>query len=234
MTTPDYEQLLTGSTRWVGQEAGVPYRLNHHGYNDGAEDFSHKHPGIWCYYLTVNELHFPPEIWKDFAIIYNEDLGWPEQGPNWDHEWFAGGISYCEQSSFWLRKTIDDTDQRKGRVIQSATVGCDYNHSWDNEMGYHMSLDSVRRRAEEACRQLASAFPSLRVRCRYSGRWGDKSEFYIAHNGSWVHNDAKKAIRADMAKSKGAWASRWLPARDQQAKLALKLPKPKSLEPEFL
>lgn len=196
--TPTLEELLEGGTNWRKDHMGVSYLLSHHGYSAGGKyPYDDYRPGTWCYYLIVPEQMYPHR-WSDFACVRDEG-GWQKHGPAFEHEMFDSEITWSSSEPYWDRKT--------GRQWDASKVGCDYAHLWHAERGYPDTYQSVQRDAQRTIEVFLRAHPDRRLRCGYSGQWGEEGEFYTAVNGSLIH----KSCEID-AEWKG-----WLPAVPETA-----------------
>ena len=224
MSTPSYEQLLQGGTRWVEEHHSITYRLSHHGHRPhptgDTPAYLEHHPGIWCFYLIVNSLQYPD--FDDWAVR-TSDIGYDEAGPNWDDDWFWSGITFAERGDFRTTPRFGHSGDFTPEVIQTATVGCDYNHSWDQERGYPDTLESVRADAQRACDQLIGRFPKIRLHCRYSGVWDEADQFYEANNGATVHVSQEEKLKTEAAKKGGG--NHWLRKPPPQIEPPKELPK---------
>lgn len=178
--TPTYEELLKGATTWRGSHLGVSYQLSHHGHRTGDEyKDARPNPGTWCYYLLIPE-QMIPHRWADFAVARKDGSDYAEPGPGWNEVEFDSGITWSSNEPYWDRKTAREWGLSK--------VGCDYAHIWHEERGYPDSYNSVEFDAKRTVESFVKAVPDRLRRSDYSGVWAAPSEFYIARNGSLVHN----------------------------------------------
>lgn len=175
--TPTYQELLTGGTEWYFTDLPIRYSLAFHGHRTGEEHpNAEPHPGIWCYYLHIDEEMFPHR-WNDFKPT----------GEGWDsysthsitHDMFDTEITYHRSKLYKSRKD--------GKIYDSRKVGCDYNHLWHHERGYPDTFQSVKADARRTVKAFLEANPDYRVCCAYSGVWGEKADFVETAKGGWVH-----------------------------------------------
>ena len=179
--TPTYEELLQGSTRWYFSHKGVRFMLSHHAHRTGEEyEGASPTPGIWCYYLLIEQSMFPKR-WEDFGCQMNEETGSYSLGPAWKHEWFDSEITYQSSEPYF---SLDEKS-----MSDVAKVGCDYGHSWHDEMGYPDTMRSVKDDATMTVDKFIEANPDRSFKSGWSNKWGQKEEFYTAINGALVHKD---------------------------------------------
>lgn len=198
MATPSYEELLQGATTWRKEHEGVTYILSHHGHRTGKEYASAEpRPGTWCYYLLIPEQMYPHR-WDDFACSRSEH-GFEHHGRAFTHEMFDTEITHASSQPYWDRKTE--------RMWDGSKVGCDYAHLWHHEGGYSDTYNSVNDDARRTVELFLKANPDLRLRCDYSGLWGEPSDFYTAENGKRVHNSHASSFDDGWAKWRPAEAA---------------------------
>lgn len=184
--TPTLNELLLGSTVWRKDHNGVSFSLNFHGHRTGNEyPNAEPHPGIWCYYLLIPEQMYSHR-WADFAVTRNE-RGYTDHGPGFEHDMFDSEITWASSEPYWDRKTE--------RMWDGAKVGCDYNHLWHHERGYPDSFASVTLDAQRTVEAFLAKHPDRRLRCEYSGLWGEAGDFYTATNGRRVHRSQEDQFR---------------------------------------
>lgn len=176
--TPTLEQYKTGQTTWRGEHKGVNYSISHWGIGP------HQPTGIWNYYLHLDEHAFMSE--EDFAKwdrtpTYNDFAGRTYQSYDYyscpDINWH-GGPTFYEISSVH--------DRRTNKFRKVIKMGCDYNHSFDRDNGYHYDLESVRRDCIATIEQFLLVSPQ-KTRCGYSGVLDVPENFYRCKNGRMVH-----------------------------------------------
>ena len=200
MATPTLEELLQGGTTWRKDHEGISFELSHHGHRTGREYASaDPHPGTWCYYLIIPEQMYPHR-WQDFACFRSE-YGYESHGPAFEHDMFDSEITWSSSQPYWDRKTERQWDASK--------VGCDYGHLWHMERGYPDTFQSVEADARRTVEAFLKANPDRRLRCEYSGVWGEVGDFYTARNGRRVHT-------SQVDKFNDGWDS-WLPAEQVPA-----------------
>ena len=169
---PDYEELLKGCTTWRGNHKGIDYEIKFHGYNPESEFMRH---GIWNFYIILNSEQYPDfDGWR----IEIGEYGYPEPGPNWYYDWFHSGITFSESGSY---------RNRDGNDVETAKVGCDYNHIWDEEAGHPECFTSVEYDVKSAIDSLLNRFPKVRIRSPWSGKYGTKDEMVECRNGCFKH-----------------------------------------------
>lgn len=60
------------------------------------------------------------------------------------------------------------------KTYDASKIGCDYNHLWDEEMGYPDTLSSVKNDAEGTVNEFLEQNTDFHIRCSYSGIWGPR------------------------------------------------------------
>ena len=191
---PDYDEFLSGSTRWNFTRNGVDYSMNFHGYREPSEEFE-GHAGTWAYYLLIPEQMFPHR-WADFACVRNE-YGFFHHGPAFRAVEFDSEITWSSNDPYYSRK--------EKREFALSRVGCDYNHSWHRYQGYPQTFNWVKRDAERTVDSFIDAHPDRLLRCDYSHTWDEASSFYTARNARMIHKSQQEKIAED------GWDG-WLPA----------------------
>ena len=190
---PEYNELLSGSTRWVFRRKGVSYLVNFHGYSEPTDDFE-GHPGTWAYYLMIPEQMFSHR-WADFACVRNDD-GFTHHGTAFDSVKFDSEITWASSEPNYSHK--------EGREFDVVKVGCDYCHLWHREQGYPHTFEWVKGDAEATVDSFLEAHPDRKMRCDYSHIWGDPLDFYASRNGRMVHKTQREIL------AKQGWEA-WLP-----------------------
>lgn len=178
MATPTYQEMLQGTTTWRGEHIGVQYKLSHHGHRTGDEyKGADPNPGTWCYYIIIPEQMYPHR-WKDFACAVSN--GFENPGDAFSHDMFDTEITFSETDKMM--------DRREGLFFDRVVIGCDYAHLCHMERGYPDTLESVRKDAMQTVEKFLAANPDRRMQSQYTGKWGDKADFFTAINGRRVHN----------------------------------------------
>lgn len=199
MSVPTHEEFLTSSARWNGAHHGIRYQLNWHGRSEYSPQ------GTWCYYIIVTSEQFYPDDWAKLRLE-KQDKQFRE-GDSWHRHWayenfpdvdFHGGPTFGEMSVYLSRNGIEH---------EAVKIGCDYAHLWDSECDYWQGKREVERDAKFSIERLIEKFPRRRVKCDYSGKFGEPEEFYTARNGRTVHKSYEAKLRADK------WDG-WWPAED--------------------
>jgi len=190
MTKPTYEELLGGSTVWSKVHRGITYNLSFHGFRAQADDtlFGEGHKCTWCYYIFVPEQMFPHR-WGDFQV--DVEGGYPDC---FDDYGFYGGVTWASNEPFYDRKT--------GKTWGVSKVGCDYNHSWDRDMGYPDTYWSVNEDAKRTVEVFLERNPDGYKKCRWSGVWDKAENFYECVGGWLVHRDSEVPDNYDKWKAK--------------------------------
>ncbi len=117
---------LIESRRWARRHKGVTIEVVHWGV-----DAEHNPRGTWNYYLSLFERDMTPEA---FAPLWLESkvADWGVTHDHYDSPLsqvdMHGGITFYEKRG----------DVPGYRVVR---IGCDYNHSWDEDVSY--SLEEV-------------------------------------------------------------------------------------------
>lgn len=184
--TPTYEELLEGATTWKYEHKGVSYQLTHHGYRkdkDNPYDDFTNHPGIWCYYILIPEQMYPHR-WNDFACTRG-DHGYQSQGVGFEHDMFDTEITWSSSEPYFCTKTM--------KMWDGSKVGCDYNHLWHRESGYHDTHDTVKLDAIHTVDKFLKANYDYNIRCKYSGIYDTRENFYESKSG-FIHNSQEKEI----------------------------------------
>lgn len=138
----------------------------------------------WNYYIFLPIDQIPPEVHKFFVLKGkyeklspdgNEYLNYDYSGTSHlsDLDWH-GGITFYE-------KSLDG----EGKLI-GIKLGCDYAHYFDEQAGYDYNLDYVFMETRQTIEKLHKLIPNLKVRCRWDGRFYDKSEVEELPNGGYV------------------------------------------------
>jgi hypothetical protein len=182
--TPTLNELLQGNTTWKFEEQGVTINLSFHGYRNNSDDPYMNHPGIWCYYIIIPEQMYPHR-WNEFEPILLE-YGYQHNTASFNHDQFDTEITFTSKESYFDRIT--------NKTYSSVKVGCDYNHLWHSEQGYRDSFESVKRDAILTVTKFLKDNPDYNVRCKYSGVWDSKENFYLAFNGNYYHNSIENEI----------------------------------------
>lgn len=182
---PSHENFLTGSSRWHGSYKGIGYELSWHGKSDYSPQ------GTWCWYIMISDEQFYTEDWLKLRLGKQDQELYGSWRRHWDYDNFPdleahGGWTYGEMS-FHLG--------RDGKEHEHVKVGCDYNHSWDGEMGYPNGKEDLERDVKRSIDALVAMFPKRRERCSYCGKFDDSDQFYTARNGNRVHNSQLDKLR---------------------------------------
>ena len=182
---PTRDEFLKGSTQWRFDNDGIPYIVAYHGYSD---DPKWPHPGIWCYYLLIDELLFEAKDFKKMVMKRRKNYwGMAYDYHSFPDFHFHGGVTFYEINKSW--------DKKNKKEVRCLKVGCDYNHLWDEEVGYHYSLDSVKIDAELSIARLNEMFPNRKLLCKYSGWVDTKENFYVSKNGWTIHKNFLNKIK---------------------------------------
>lgn len=174
----EMEDILdpTSNVRWAILSKTSPLRgeVSWHGYREFGEFGGH--PGTWCFYLIVPQDMFP-DRWLDFVPCATQ-YGW-EHTSAFDDDWFHGGITFVD--------LIRKFDRKTERFREYVKVGCDYNHIWDEEIGFPYSLKSVKRDCQDAMEAFLENHPDYRVASGWSGLYGSQEEMILCRNGAYRH-----------------------------------------------
>lgn len=188
---PTYEEMLQGCTSWSKTHKGVRYEVKFHGYVSPESDalFGEGHKRIWCYYIYVPEQMYIHR-WSEFRC----GQGYGEHGSAFDKVWFDSSITCASNEPVFHEKV--------GVRYDVSKVGCDYNHLWNMEAGYPDTYESVCMDAIHTVESLLKEFPDYNLRCKWSGAWGPKEEFYESVGGWMVHKDSKVPDEYELWKPK--------------------------------
>jgi hypothetical protein len=153
---PTSEQILVPEARitWTRNHRDVSYEVVYWGH--GRQGRGREPRGNWNYYLVLPERRWAPE---DFAAFVRPRNDW-RLGPDtplrtsWDYlvgpiaelDW-AGGITFYE--------VVGEAPNRAVRA------GCDYDHAWNDDMGYWGEHDGVDYDARRCIDSLLTAFTPI-------------------------------------------------------------------------
>jgi hypothetical protein len=153
---------LSGDTTLIrkGEHRNIWWRISNHGRRDDNHG-----KGTWCYYVFVTEHCLDPELFAEFWLPATRTMersagystpSYDYWGPRWsDAEWHGGVTWYKKHGGL-------DGD------VRSVEVGCDYNHSWDRDMGYPFDFESVLRDCHRTIDALHVLYP-FKSRCSWTG-----------------------------------------------------------------
>lgn len=191
MATPTHkEMLVNGCTTWKYAHKDISYVLSFHGYYESDDSYM-ANPGIWCYYITINEKEYPHR-WEDFECGVvdmsqdNRPFFTEKPGKAFDDVFTENEITYSHNEHVF--------DHTTGKQLKYVKVGCDYAHLWHKERGYIDTLGSVKRDAIETVERFLVKNPDRFIRCGFSGIYDTKENFYRAINGKLIHNSKKSQI----------------------------------------
>ena len=126
---------------WTYIHRNIVIEINYHSHGLYREVYDNDE-GVWCYYMTINELMFPTnERWRDFNCIIKNDLIYPAE--SFERIWFHGGITYCRDFSQW--------NHRVKREIRCVKIGCDYNHLGDRAIRIESVYDKEKLLSDAKC-----------------------------------------------------------------------------------
>lgn len=175
---PDLNDFLESSATWKGEHQGIAYLLSWHGLSD------YNREGTWCYYLLLNSQVFYPEDWQRLRLVREDKQ---ILGESWHRHWRYDDFPDCDAHGGWTFGEMHTYLGKDGNEHEAIKIGCDYAHLWDREGDYWEGRADVERDAKHSIDLLCGLFPRRRVRCGYSGKYDDASEFYTAANGATVH-----------------------------------------------
>lgn len=172
--TPTQQQMLTGKIEWAKRHEGIAYQVSFWGHGsmcDGA--------GIWNGYVDLEQPMFSEADWSRFVMPATEHNWNGRVSKDWSYDDFpvrvGNGITFYELKKHW--------DRHVNGEVELVTAGCDYGHSWDRDMGYPATLDSVSEDMRRTIDDILKLCPVRNERCAYTADWGSKDQMYTAKNG---------------------------------------------------
>jgi hypothetical protein len=140
--------------KFSGTYRSIRYELNE---LDKGQDLSAFLPRIhWCGYVWLDASRLP-EADRGLVIPKARDIGlgsgrhvYTDRDTIWSGAPFHGGCTFVS--------VLPDPTPGKGPYVQA---GCDWNHLWDFDAGFHGAADSVERNCCEVIDWLLERFPWL-------------------------------------------------------------------------
>jgi hypothetical protein len=176
-------------TKWDGTFRGISWEINLIARDLGI-DLSYDMPSKWwTYYLILAEDNLPEDSMKDFLLE-------PEDNSGSDMEWLRSRTTYDYYGSLWSSLPWHGEItyyEKKGGLDGGklfAKAGCDYNHSFDHDIGSsRLPFESIVRDVKATIDHLFAIVPGLKTRCRNCGKYSEDE-----------HVEGKHKNRCDLCK----------------------------------
>ena len=194
MTAPSLNDFIKSSARWHGTHLGIAYQIAWWGST------TYQPHGTWNWYILVNDEQFYSDDWDKLRLKKQDQ----NHGVSWYRHWSYEDFPDLNAHGGWTFGELKTYLGRDGKEHELVKVGCDYNHAFDRDMGYSDDFNSVERDVKRSIELLAEMFPRCRLKCAYSGKYGDAEEFYTATNGLTIH-------KSNLDKIKESGWEKWLP-----------------------
>jgi hypothetical protein len=185
---------MTKITHWYGLYKGMGFTIKCREQSELAQSFGMP-KDAWTFYLNFHAEAFAPEVWTRLnpdPEIKNTEFFRTWYDYKYERHVLADLPWHCGPTFY------ERVFNQGGEVI-GITMGCDYQHLWDDGIEY--CLEDIECDVKNCIDAFWELLPETKVKCQCWGGWYPVSEGEFDSEGYFRSFEGKAKIEAQYGKS---------------------------------